>query len=285
MEDSGTRQEPVEGLREIQAAGSRVVYRERGNGAPVLLVHGFGGSGHDWSKPATFLAANYRLLVPDLPGFGRSEKPDVFYSLDYYINFIDEFTGLFGVSRFHLAGHSMGGQIAAAFALHRPEKVASLVLLDPAGVSDGPPWFYRFAKRPALVYAALRFLPFSLFRLWFPRLGPYYDPSFLTLQDIKEHYHSYGNKEGARAATRCFGNIIANPQAQLDGKLRELNAPALVIWGRQDRLLPPSMGEVFANELPCGRLVVLDNCGHCPQEEKPEDTAALCAGHFKEVRL
>ncbi len=285
MEDSGTRQEPVEELREIQAAGSRLVYRDRGRGVPALLVHGFGGSGHDWRRMAPLLDPNYRLLIPDLPGFGRSEKPDVEYSLDYYIRFIDEFTGLLGVSRFHLVGHSMGGQIAAAFALHRPEKIASLVLLDPAGVSAGSPWFYQFAKKSWLVYPALRFLPFPLFRLWFPRFGPYHDPSFLTLYDIKEHYHSYGNKEGARAATRCFGNIIANHKAQLDGRLRQINMPALVIWGREAPLLPLSMSEVFKNELTSGRLVVLENCGHCPQEEKPEDTAVLCSRHFAEDRL
>ncbi|MFO8055979.1 MAG: alpha/beta fold hydrolase [bacterium] len=287
MEDSGPRQEPVEEntLYKMNVLASRVVFRDTGAGEPVVLVHGWGGSGYDWKRLIPYFDDQYRVIVPDLPGFGNSDKPDIAYNLDYYLRFMEAFIAELGVSRFHLAGHSMGGQIAAAYALHHPAQVASLVLLDPAGVSHQVPWFYRAASRPWIVYPLLRFMPLFLFEFWQRRFGPYYDSSFLSHEDIKGHYHSYGHKPGARAATRTFKNIVADPAAWLDNRIAEIKAPALVVWGRQDPLLPLEMSEAFIKCLPGARLEVLERCGHCPQEEKPEELADLCTSHFRDARL
>ncbi len=281
MENSSSRQEPVEQAgRRIELQGSSVLCQESGSGGPVVLVHGWGGSGYDWTRLSPYLSDDYRVLAPDLPGFGKSDKPDIDYTLDYYVNLIRDFAAAMDASRFHLVGHSMGGQIAAAFALHHPDKLLSLVLLDPAGVSRHAPRFYRLARRQWLVYLALRFMPLAFFKFWFKRFGPYYDSTFLTPEDMKGHYHSYGNKEGARAAARCFKNIIANPEAWLDNRLSEIETPVLLVWGREDPLLPLGMSEAFAQGLPGARLAVLDKCGHCPHEEKPEVLAGLCIRHF-----
>jgi len=259
----------------LELPGFRVAFREEGSGDPMILVHGWTGSSYDWNRLIPLLSQQYRVAAPDLPGFGLSNKPRIDYSIDAYTALISSFADALGMDRFHLAGNSMGGHISAAFALRHPARVKSLTLVDSAGVSEGAPWIFKAGRWPGLVYLLLRFTPLFVFNIYYRRAGPYHDSSFLTPEDIKGHYHSYGNAEGAYAAARCLKNIIHDPAAQLDDRLGEIKVPTLVVWGEFDPMLSKRMGRAMQSRIPDADMAVIPGAGHCPQEEKPEDLARL----------
>lgn len=251
------------------------MYREEGAGDPVLLVHGWSGSGYDWTRLIPQLSDSYHVFAPDLPGFGRSDKPGIDYTLDYYVKFIDDFANEVGMDSFHLAGNSMGGQISAAYSLAFPEKVRTLALLDAAGVTEGVPAVFGAGRFPRSIERLMARTPLRLFAWHYRKVGPYYDPSWMTDEDIREHYHSYGNRPAAHAAASCLKNILLAVDARLDEKLEGLSLPSLIIWGKEDPMLPLVMGDEFKRLIKGSTIEVIDMCGHCPQEEHPERTAAI----------
>jgi len=274
--------EAAASMKEITLDGHRIVYREAGRGEAVLLVHGWTGSSYDWTRLIPLLGEKHRVVAPDQLGFGKSDKPRINYTLDTFTGLLDELTSALGLERFHLVGNSMGGQISATYALLRPEKVKTLTLLDAAGVSEGSPLIFALARNPRLVYPLLRFAPLFAYGFYYRRFGPYFDSSFLTPRDVRGHYHSFGNPGGARAAALCLRNIICDQRARLDARLGEISTPTLVVWGANDPLLSIRMGKVFAREIPGAVLKIVDRCGHCAQEEKPVELAAMLEDFWKD---
>src|SRR5512137_1028220 len=124
-------------LRSVQVFGRRICYYDIGQGPPLVLVHGAGGDADQWAFCFAGLAARHRVIALDLLGFGRSDKPLIDYRIAGYVEVLDRFVAALSLGRAAFLGHSLGGWIAAEFALQFPQKVDKLVLNDAAGIDEG----------------------------------------------------------------------------------------------------------------------------------------------------
>ncbi len=246
--------------------GLRIVYLEGGRGAPLVLLHGFGANKDNFTLVARYLTPHYRLIIPDLPGFGESSHPP---KADYAPRAQAErlralLRGL-GVSRFHLGGSSMGGHIALTYAAAHPEEVESLWLLAAAGVWSAPASELRrkaqeTGRNPLLVsneeeFAAL--VPLVTARpLGIPR--PFLD--VLAQERIR-------NRE---LEARIAGQLAAD---SVEARIRGLAVPALVVWGQEDRVLHPGTAGILQMLLVRSEAVMMRNVGHLPMVEAPEACA------------
>ncbi len=269
-------------LKTVLIGGHRIAYREMGEGRPSILVHGWTGSGYDWRRAMPLLAKGRRIVALDQLGHGRSDKPRIDYKIQTMTGILDGLAKALAMDRFHLVGNSMGGQISAAYALEKPEKIETLTLVDSAGVHEGAPRVFKLGRYQRAAYGIFSLLPLWAYNIHYRKNGPYYDSSFLTRKDVREHYHSFGNRAGAWAASSCLRRIIYSGRAQLDGKLSDVKAPTLIVWGRKDPLLPFRMSEVFLRDVPDARREVIEDCGHCPQEEKPAEFARALLSFWEE---
>jgi pimeloyl-ACP methyl ester carboxylesterase len=219
---------------------------ELGSGAEtVVLLHGLSGSSRWWSRNAPGMAERYRVLMPDLVGFGHSPVTGRLPSPDETAELLATWLSRLGVEATHLVGHSMGGQIAVHFAVRYPDRLRRLVLVDPAGL-----------PRPVSAASAARFA-MEIAGLW--RWG---DPRFLPtiLGDAW--------KAGPRTLLRAIGHILRDDIGPL---LPQVQAPTLVIWGERDSWVPLADAAEFRAKLPHARLAVLRGASHNPMVDRPAD--------------
>lgn len=226
-------------------AGRRVPYEVAGEGEPVVLVHGLSGSARWWDMTVPALAARYRVYLVDLPGFGSMRRAKGGFVLSEAAGWLSSWMEAVGLERVHLVGHSMGGYISVVLAARRPDLLDRLVLVAPAGVPTGR----------------------SMFGYLLPllRVGLYMAPGFLSvlLRDAL--------RTGPLTLLGAAREILAEDVRKY---LRGIEAPTLLIWGRQDTLVPPSGGDVMREEIPSSRLLVLEGAGHVPMFERSAETNA-----------
>ena len=264
----------------VSVGGFDFAYLRGGDGEPLVLVHGFGGNKDNWTRIAAELTPHFRVIVPDLPGFGESSKPaNVGYTIAEQVERLRAFVKQLGLSRVHLGGNSMGGFISLAYAAKYPDEVASLWLLAPAGTKEA--FDTELSKQYAQTgeIALLAQSPDDL-----PRIV-----AFVTAQPPWMPY-SIRKFAGAQAfANRelhasIFRQLAADRSTLLDASAgTRIAAPALVVWGQQDRVLNPKGAEATKALLPNGQLVMLDGIGHVPQMEAPKRAAADYL-KFREIR-
>jgi len=249
--------------RTIQVGDHRVVYSEGGStGEAILLLHGFGASGDSWNHLAARLIKKYRVIAPDLPGWGASTRLE---SASYaYASQLDRLRGLIRelrLERFHLAGHSMGGFLAAAYAARFPDEVISLGLLAPHGIAEPQPGdLARSVERGDnwLVASSLEGFQRMLDNLFVRR--PYI-PGVVVKYLAKLAI-------GRSAKSRQIFDEMQRNEPPLIKRLPEINAPVLIVWGDQDRVLHVSCAEQFRANIKKAQLVIVKNCGHMPVTEQ-----------------
>lgn len=251
----------LQGVRSahVQAGPHRLHYLERGEGPHLVLVHGLGSdAARDWGRLMAPLGRRFHVYAPDLPGFGRSDRPrDADFGIPMQVEAVRAFLAVVGVERTRLVGISMGGWIATRLAAENPGKVERLVLVDAAGLRpDGPPipaevLLPRDEEGVRRLVAAVRFkAPF---------------PPGFVVRDILER-----RLDEEWVVKRALESM-RDGDAWLNGSLSRADMPALVVWGRQDALIPLAYAERLQGELPNARLVVLDGCGHVPIADCPEE--------------
>ncbi|MDJ0653277.1 MAG: alpha/beta fold hydrolase [Xanthomonadales bacterium] len=253
--------------RTVRVQGTRWAYTDGGSGAPLLLLHGFGADKDNWNRVARHLTDRYRVVAPDLPGFGDSDPAADGYTIAAQAQRLFEFADAIGLRRFHLGGNSMGGYIALAMARRHPERVESVWLLAPAGVAAAPvsPFVEtvlqgetnplipsspeQFEQTLELVFEQRPFLP-----------GPMID--YLAERQVarQELYQSIFQDVG-------FGSQPSETFAQ------GLTVPALIVWGERDRVLHPDGGPILAGLLASDTLILMPGIGHLPMVEDPLGTA------------
>ena len=237
----------------------------------------------EWERNVEALAAHHVVLAVDLMGFGLTDKPGgEDYGLPRLARFVLDFLSAVGVARAHLAGNSLGGRLALECAIAAPARVASLLLVDPAGV-DGPDTLleFRLATVPLLGELLTRPNAIGTRMLWnkaFANPGPFVTDAMVQTK------LALARQPGAHAAflktLRSFVGLRGfrpQPLAALHAALPRIHAPALAIWGREDRFVPPAHAQALRRLLPGVQVELWDDCGHAPQVE--------CAERFNEAAL
>ena len=243
---------------------------------PLVFVHGLSGSWQNWLENIPHFARSRRVVALDLPGFGASPVPGWEPTIEAYGELLSDFCDGLGIGRCELVGNSMGGFIAAEIAISDPDRVESLVLVSAAGISHA-----RMARAPATTAArfaaaaapyAFKYQEQALTRpvlRHYALRGVFYKPTALRPEIVWENLHAGINAPGMLAAVEGLVGY------DFTDRLPEIEVPTLIVWGRQDRVVPPADGEEFERLIPNSRRVVFDRCGHVPQIEKPARFNAL----------
>lgn len=243
----------------VMVYGQKIHYIEAGKGPAVILLHGLGADWSSWSMTIGPLARNYRVIVPDQIGFGRSDKPFINYRVGTLVDFLAGLYKELKIERASLVGNSLGGFTATAFALAHPDKVDRLVLVAAAG------------------YAAPKGTDPRTFDLLNPstREGVkqlmarvFYNKQMFTNDAFIETAFARKVSAGDGYTIQRFIESILRGEDVLDGRLAAIKHPTLIVWGREDELTPLSMGERFKQDIAGSEIVVFDKCGHVPQMEK-----------------
>ena len=243
-------------------------------GSPVILIHGLGASAEIWQKNVEALAEQYRVYVPDLVGFGRSDKPDIEYTPFSAARFVYDFMNALNIESASLVGNSLGGGIAVQCALQFPHKVEKLVLVDSAGFGRKVIFPLRLISLPfigELLTRPSRERVYLYFKL------AIYDPALLT-EDFIDLYYELHSLPGAQKSMlrvlRSISNIRGGRTKILRTVMVRLNvitAPVLIVWGKQDKVLPVRHAYVANEKILNSKVHILDPCGHMPQFERPEE--------------
>jgi pimeloyl-ACP methyl ester carboxylesterase len=250
-----------------QVGGYRVHYYEGGNGPAVVFVHGLGAESLNWVPAMLDMRHQYHVYAIDLLGHGDTEKPDIAYSIEQQSEMLRQFLVTQNIKSADVVGVSMGGWVALKLAVDHPDFVNRLVVADAAGL--------KFQTDVTVK----NFLPATPdeFKAFMAMLTPrhYYVPYPLR-RDFLHHV-----AENAWITRRIFDSFLTYRDV-LDGKLEGIKAPVLVIWGKQEKLIPLSVGEEMRQQLPNASLVVCADSGHlavyeCWNKLEPEVTAFLSA--------
>jgi pimeloyl-ACP methyl ester carboxylesterase len=266
---------PALELRLAEIEAGTILYAVAGEGPPVLLLHGFGGEIWMWERQVAALSARYRLYIPDLLGYGYSDRPRVDYTPSLFIDMIRQFMDRLGVRCASLIGNSMGGGIAWAFALAYPARVDKLVLIDsipPLVVSAVHNrlfrWFLAFRHVPLLPYLAVALRTRRVVQM---TLMQVVDDDRLITDAVVERQHRIGRMGGT---ARVMASTIryADEVAQYAETLETLRKPTLIIWGERDELFSVAVGEQLHASIRDSKLVVIKDSGHMPMWETPDET-------------
>ena len=265
-----------EDSRFIEVNGINVHYKIYGQGEPVfILLHGFGASLFSWHKVTNPLAQYGTVIAYDRPAFGLTERPLEWegenpYSQDSQVELVLGLMDALNVEQAILVGNSAGGTVAMLTALKYPERVQSLILVDPAVYAGGgaPAWI-----RPLLGTPQMRHLGPLIARQIQSRgvefiKTAWHDPSKITPETLEGYQKPLQAKNWDKALWEL---TLASRESKLADRLTEFSMPVLVITGDDDRIVSTEQSIRLAGEIPNAELVVIPQCGHLPHEEQPEE--------------
>ena len=261
-------------IHTVEVNGEHVAYLDIGQGQPVILIHGFGGSMWQWEHQQQPLSAEFRLITPDLIGSGLSTKPDIEYRpeqmLEYFIGFMDALR----IRQATLVGNSMGAGLAIGMALTYPDRVSQLVLIDglPANVRDrltspsikraldtaAPSWLASFGNwlfGGVMIASVLEEIV--------------HDPALLTPAVI-ERSNRNRQRPGVIPPLMTVRDTLPLWESGFAKRIGEIRHPTLILWGEEDRVFPLPIGEDLQRTIKGSALVRIPNAGHIPQWERPD---------------
>lgn len=243
-------------------------YLVMGQGEPLVIIHGGGDGASAWWNNAKELSKNYRVYVPDLPGFGNSESMSEKFKFSNYITFIEDFTHGLGIERFHLIGHSIGACIALQYALNFSERVKKLVLVSSFCLGKEVNFWVRFFSSPIFcnTIGRISLALIKAFR-WFLALFrhplKFTNPISMLKIDM-----------GKRITTRKGQSTV------LLSQLSTLFTPTLIVWGEEDRIVPASHCYAAANVIPDCQTHVFKGCGHIVYKQRIPEFSRLIDSFF-----
>ena len=263
--------------KEVQVDDHRIVYLEGGTGETIVLLHGFGGYKDQWTAFAKYLKG-YHLVIPDISGFGESSQvPTDNYSVESQVGRIDRFVEVLKLDKFHMAGNSLGGAYAATYGARHPGKVLTLALLDTAGVPSPSKseFVLQLETGNNLLLAGNTEDVEKLLALIYAKRPPI-PPAFKKILVADWIAHTEFNRK--------IWSDWQPLQYSLAPVLHGIQAPVLILWGEQDKMLDLGSVVFLEKNLKNHRTVIMKDTGHCPMIEKPEETAKAYRSFLNEKR-
>lgn len=241
----------------------------------LIFLHGFADRKENFYFTARHLLPEFRIIIPDMPGFGNSTiDKNLEYSLDNYEKWLSEFITHSGLSKYHLAGNSLGGAVAAKLAIRHPERTLSLTLADAAGFYiPGVKSVYDEALEGINLFQINSVDEFDRFhsRIFCnpPRL-PAFVREYMVHKSItlRDWFGKIFNDLGRFSEVSDMG--VSLEDLSLNNICSQIQAPVNIVWGKQDSLFPYQTAGFLCRELMDARMCILDNIGHCPHLEAPE---------------
>lgn len=237
------------------------------DGETILMVHGFGASKDNWLRFARYFTEGYQVIALDLPGFGDSSKPYASYDVGTQVERLAAFTQALQIKKLHLIGSSMGGHISALYAARYPEQILSVALLGNAGV-DSP-------QKSELIERLERGEPNPLIVKTPQQFEQLLEFIFVEVPSMPERLKQALAERSVANSThneRVFAQLVSR-YIPLEPVLPKIQAPTLLLWGAQDRVLHVSSIEVMQPLLQRPSVVIMQDCGHAPMLERPKETA------------
>ncbi len=265
-------------VQDVNARRVRLRVVSAGEGPPLLLLHDFLMDHRAWEGVAPGLAGDFRVVMPDLPGFGESEKPPPArfdYGIEAFADCVTDLIAALGLGRAHVVGHGMSGAIALALAAERPEVIDRVVLVAPLVYPQARGGLLRVPVLGGLVFK--QFYGRALFRGYFRER--IFSPGFpLPLARIDAFYERF-NSPPARESAYATMNALADTRPTV-ARLARVKRPTFVVWGRSDALNPPQLGQRLAREVGAERFEIMET-GHAPYMELPDPFVATVAAFLR----
>ncbi len=266
----------------IQWRGAELHYTDEGEGIPVIMVHGYGGSYRNWQKLNDSLKTQYRVIRLDLPGFGLSDLPGAGQEkIDFLKLYADYFTFMLDtlhVDSVYMIGNSMGGMMSWNATLQHPDKVKKLVLIGSAGyelekIAQG---VSKLMNVPGMGLVYSKGMPLSMSEGGARKV--YADTSKINHKEVANNNKLWNREGNLEAAYR----LMQSHQFPDSSRIRDIAVPTLIIWGRNDRIVPVEHAYKFQRDIKGAQLMVIDTCGHVPMIERPTETASAIRSFLAE---
>jgi pimeloyl-ACP methyl ester carboxylesterase len=261
-------------LQSVQVHGHRIAYLDVGDGAPVILLHGFGGSMWQWEYQQTALSSHMRVITPDVLGSGLSDKPDIDYRPEEMLAFLVGFMDALHIPEAVLIGHSMGSGLAIGMALEHPDRLSRLIL-----ISGLPPDVMKNLTNPTLKRALETHTPTWLVTAANWLFGGFftkgilkemiYDPTLLT-PAVLDRSNRNRTRPGLFRPIMTVGKSLPIWESRFAPRLGAIPHKPLILWGQEDRVFPVSVGRQLHNMIPGSTFVAVAGAGHLPQWEAPK---------------
>jgi pimeloyl-ACP methyl ester carboxylesterase len=250
-----------------------------GKGDPLLCIHGFGASLYSWRNFVDPFANEYQIILIDLKGAGQSPKPhDTKYSTQDHADLLYQFILKHDLRKLTLIGNSFGGALSLLLSLMLADagessRLKSLVLIDAGAYKEYIPAYLKLLAVP-LINLGVYLVPSRAAVRGILRKA-YYDPSKITEDQISAYAAPIAAPGGKHALRETGRQLVPDNFDELIRRYKDITVSTLIIWGRQDRIIPLKVGELLRRDIANSTLKIIDECGHAPQEEKPEETILL----------
>ncbi len=243
----------------VKVGENKIRYLDGGGASGnIVLIHGLGGFAERWSTVMPILSKKYRVIAPDLPGYGFSDKPSIDYTPEFFSKFVFDFLDSLDIRKTNMIGTSLGGQIVAECAITQSKMIEKIILASPSGIMKN--------STPTLD-------AYSMAALY---------PSYDTVKTAYEMMT--GSKNVTTESIEGFIKRMTQPNAKMafmstllglknsqpiTDRLPNITAPTLIIWGKQDTLIPVKYANDFTVSIKNCQLEIMETCGHTPHIEEP----------------
>jgi len=259
--------------RYVVIDGTQVHYTDEGHGPALVLLHGVMASLHTWDGWVAALRPHFRIIRMDLPGFGLTGPlQSGSYTPEYALKFIELFREHLGLQSFHLAGNSLGGFLSWYYAVHHPERVERLILLDPIAYSQPLPGLIALVAAPGMNILSRFVAPRRLVE---HGIREVYGDSRRMQPGVNRRYFELLMRPGNKAGMVAYFRLLAdmNRNNRFAARVQELVVPTLLLWGARDRWVPPALISEWQRDVPGLTVKVYPDGGHIPMEELPAQSA------------
>jgi pimeloyl-ACP methyl ester carboxylesterase len=247
----------------VEVYSQKIHNYEAGQGPGLILLHGLGLDAGIWVLQIPVVARTHHVYAVDMIGFGRSDKPPLEYSVETFVEFLEGFMRQAGIAKATLVGLSLGGWVTLEFAVQHAEMVERLVLVNSAGLRPPAPLTAESLAilNPGSLAEERNLLKFVI-----------HNQELVSEAYVELSFQRRLRSGSGYTVARMIHSMLTRDE-WFDTRLSQASAPALVVSGREDRLIPLAMGEEIARRLRGSKLVVFDECGHLTPVEKPAEFA------------